>query len=52
MENRLPDPIRVVVYMIKWLLITLLLGIFMGSLSAFFLNSLTWVTNIRLASPW
>lgn len=52
MENRLPDPIRVIVYMIKWLLITLILGIFMGSLSAFFLNSLTFVTNIRLANPW
>ncbi|MBF8808307.1 MAG: voltage-gated chloride channel family protein [Enterococcus lacertideformus] len=52
MENHLPDPIMVIVYMIKWILITLVLGILMGSLSAFFLNSLTLVTNVRLENPW
>jgi H+/Cl- antiporter ClcA len=52
MENQLSDPLRIVVYMAKWLLITFILGIFMGSLSAFFLNSLTFVTNVRLAFPW
>ncbi|BDP81314.1 hypothetical protein EfmAA290_19900 [Enterococcus faecium] len=39
-------------YMLKWLVITAILGVFMGSLSAFFLNSLTFVTDIRLAHPW
>lgn len=52
MENQLSDPLRIVVYMAKWLLITFILGIFIGSLSAFFLNSLTFVTNVRLAFPW
>ncbi|HFM8974122.1 TPA: voltage-gated chloride channel protein, partial [Enterococcus faecium] len=52
MENRLPDPLKVIIYMIKWLLITAILGIFMGSLSAFFLTSLTDVTAIRLEHPW
>ncbi len=51
MENRLPDPLKVIIYMIKWLLITAILGIFMGSLSAFFLTSLTDVTAIRLEHP-
>lgn len=39
-------------YMLKWLLITALIGGVMGSLSAFFLNSLTFVTNVRLAHRW
>ena len=52
MENRLPDPLKVIIYMIKWLLITAILGIFMGGLSAFFLTSLTDVTDIRLEHSW
>ncbi|WP_420022130.1 voltage-gated chloride channel family protein [Candidatus Enterococcus huntleyi] len=38
--------------MVKWLILTAILGLFMGSLSAFFLTSLTWVTDLRLAQPW
>ncbi|WP_281529286.1 voltage-gated chloride channel family protein [Enterococcus faecium] len=52
MEKQLPSPMRILVYMLKWLVITAILGIFMGSLSAFFLNSLTVVTDIRLSHPW
>ncbi|MCC9084434.1 hypothetical protein LOS24_10645 [Enterococcus faecium] len=52
MEKQLPSPVRILVYMLKWLVITAILGIFMGSLSAFFLNSLTVVTDIRLSHPW
>ncbi len=50
--KQLPSPVRILVYMLKWLVITAILGIFMGSLSAFFLNSLTVVTDIRLSHPW
>ena len=39
-------------YMAKWLLITAIIGLFMGALSAFFLKSLTYVTDVRLANPW
>lgn len=52
MKNCFFAPIRILMYMIKWLVLTFILGIFMGSLSAFFLNSLTIVTNVRLAFPW
>ncbi len=52
MEKQLPSPMRILVYMLKWLVINAILGIFMGSLSAFFLNSLTVVTDIRLSHPW
>ncbi len=38
MEKQLPSPMRILVYMLKWLVITAILGIFMGSLSAFFLK--------------
>ncbi len=38
-------------YMAKWLLITAIIGLFMGALSAFFLKSLTYVTDVRLANP-
>lgn len=52
MEKQLPSPARILLYMAKWLLITAVLGAFMGSLSAFFLESLTFVTDIRLAHTW
>ncbi|WP_316481206.1 chloride channel protein, partial [Enterococcus faecium] len=52
MEKQLPSPVRILMYMLKWLVVTAILGVFMGSLSAFFLNSLTFVTDIRLAHPW
>lgn len=39
-------------YMAKWLLITAIIGLFMGALSAFFLKSLTYVTDVRLANLW
>lgn len=36
---------------LKWLSITLLIGIIVGSISAFFLTSLSWVTNYRELHP-
>ena len=31
MEKQLPSPVRILVYMLKWLVITAILGIFMGA---------------------
>jgi hypothetical protein len=31
---------------------SVIIGLFMGALSAFFLKSLTYVTDVRLANPW
>ncbi|WP_051959805.1 voltage-gated chloride channel family protein [Sphingobacterium sp. SG20118] len=36
---------------LKWLLITAVVGSVVGSISAFFLTSLSWVTNYREAHP-
>lgn len=38
--------------LVKWLGVTLLIGIGSGSLSAFFLTSLTFVTRVREANSW
>lgn len=40
------------IYMVKWLLIALIIGAIMGSLSAFFLSSLTWVSAYRKTHRW
>ncbi|WP_372756044.1 chloride channel protein, partial [Labilibaculum sp.] len=39
-------------YLLKWILICLLLGAIVGSVSAFFLTSLEWVTHWREAHLW
>ncbi|MHC2992949.1 chloride channel protein [Pontibacter sp. HJ8] len=39
-------------YTLKWLLICVVVGVLVGSSSAFFLVSLDWVTNYREANPW
>ncbi|PQF21961.1 voltage-gated chloride channel family protein [Enterococcus mundtii] len=52
MDQRLLSPFKVGTYMVKWLGITACLGVLMGGLSAFFLNSLTVVTNLREAHTW
>ncbi len=44
--------IRIGTYMTRWLLLTAIVGVLMGSLSAFFLTSLTFVTDVRLEHPW
>lgn len=40
------------IYMGKWVVIALIIGGIMGTLSAFFLNSLTWVSTYRDAHRW
>jgi H+/Cl- antiporter ClcA len=45
----LPKP---VIYGIKWLLLSLAIGLCVGSASAFFLNSLNWVTDFRESHLW
>ncbi len=37
----------VIVYLCKWLLIALIIGVFVGGASAFFLITLDWCTNFR-----
>ncbi|MBJ6369387.1 voltage-gated chloride channel family protein [Snuella sedimenti] len=39
-------------YLVKWIFICLLLGAIIGSVSAFFLLSLEWVTNWRESHLW
>lgn len=39
-------------YLIKWILICLILGIIVGGISAFFLLSLEWATNWRETHLW
>ncbi|WP_333852211.1 voltage-gated chloride channel family protein [Epilithonimonas sp.] len=39
-------------YISKWLLISLLIGALVGSASAFFLQTLDWVTNFRETHIW
>lgn len=39
-------------YIIKWLLLSVLIGAIIGSISAFFLTSLNWVTNWRESHLW
>ncbi|AWG21854.1 chloride channel protein [Flavobacterium faecale] len=38
--------------MLKWLFICVLIGIFSGSASAFFLVTLEWVTQVRIQNSW
>ena len=40
------------IYLFKWLLICLVLGVIVGSISAFFLTSLSWATNWRESHLW
>lgn len=39
-------------YIAKWLLISLIIGVLVGTSSAFFLQTLNWVTNYREAHVW
>lgn len=39
-------------YVIKWLLLSVIIGAIIGSVSAFFLTSLNWVTNWRESHVW
>lgn len=44
--------VRIGYYFTKWLWYSSLVGLGVGSLSAFFLISLTYVTNARMTQPW
>ncbi|TRW25997.1 voltage-gated chloride channel family protein [Flavobacterium zepuense] len=39
-------------YLLKWVLLALVIGVSVGSASAFFLTSLNWVTNFRESNTW
>lgn len=57
-KNRITDilssfnQIGALLYLSKWVLICLTLGVIVGSISAFFLFSLNWVTNFRETHLW
>lgn len=46
------EQIPPLIYLFKWILICLVLGVLVGSISAFFLLSLDWVTNYREIHLW
>ncbi len=48
--NKVQSPL--LVYIIKWLCLSAIVGILAGSASAFFLVSLDWVTNFRESNLW
>ena len=46
------EQISTLVYLFKWIFICLVLGVIVGSISAFFLLSLEWATNWRESHLW
>ncbi|TLU96923.1 voltage-gated chloride channel family protein [Dyadobacter sediminis] len=42
----------IVFYTVKWLFLSVLIGLLVGSASAFFLVSLDWATRFRESNPW
>ncbi|WP_166925793.1 voltage-gated chloride channel family protein [Flavobacterium poyangense] len=48
----LPNSKTILLTTLKWVLICLLIGVFSGSASAFFLISLEWVTQFRIHHNW
>ena len=46
------NPKQIALTIFKWILICILIGIFSGSASAFFLVSLEWVTEFRIQHEW
>lgn len=48
----LPQSKTILLTIFKWILICLLIGVFSGSASAFFLVSLEWVTQFRIHHNW
>lgn len=46
------EQIPSLIYLLKWIFICLVLGVIVGSISAFFLLSLEWVTNWRESHLW
>ncbi|EOH92289.1 voltage-gated chloride channel family protein [Enterococcus haemoperoxidus ATCC BAA-382] len=52
MKSEINRLTKISIYMVKWISIASLIGLIMGTLSAFFLKSLDVVTQIRLDNPW
>lgn len=51
-SNLFFQPFPIIPFIIKWLLLSLLIGITVGSASAFFLQTLDWVTQFRESHLW
>ena len=44
--------VNYLIYLVKWLLMAVLIGIIIGSVTAFFLSSLNWLTDWRESHIW
>lgn len=51
-KGHLTNPQSIIVFIAKWLLLCLAIGVCTGCASAFFLTTLNWVTNWREAHTW
>jgi len=49
-QNKVISPL--LVYILKWVSLSIIVGILSGTASAFFLVSLDWVTNLRESNLW
>ncbi|MDP3469348.1 MAG: voltage-gated chloride channel family protein [Daejeonella sp.] len=49
-QNKVKSPL--LVYILKWVSLSIFVGILSGTASAFFLVSLDWVTNLRESNLW
>lgn len=49
-QNKVKSPL--LVYILKWVSLSIIVGILSGTASAFFLVSLDWVTNLRESNLW
>ncbi len=43
---------RIVAHLVKWIVLGAVVGVLAGLSSAFFLVTLNWVTDVRIANPW
>ncbi|WP_322399838.1 voltage-gated chloride channel family protein [Massilia luteola] len=52
LSRHIDEPLRLLPYMAKWLLLAVAVGLLSGSASAFFLFALDWATGTRIAHRW
>ena len=51
-KTTVATPLSFIISLANWLLLILLIGVLVGSASAFFLTALNWVTNYRESNVW
>ncbi|WP_243864494.1 voltage-gated chloride channel family protein [Paenibacillus castaneae] len=52
MDARQALPLTLLKFVVKWTIVSSIVGLLTGSISAFFLTSLDWVTTTRMSFPW